>query len=1310
MTFKPVLTGFAGRKAICDAETYPNFILIKFEDVDTGEVHRFVIDETRNESHAAFAYFKSLSVVVTYNGHGFDDHILDKVFYGYDHQTIYEIANDIINSDSRSFSPFLHRDGSPKDSYPLSIDLAQILRHKIGDKDGQPVFGFPRLKQLGNRFGYKHLQALPIKPGTALDDEQKAKIDSYNQHDLNITRLVLEHLNEAIEMRVALGEQFNVSLTSRADATVGETIVKAAYTKAENDRIMAEWQQDGEPEYYRLERPRKNEWVCSGSDILSDRHCFTNPALTAVVEKIRGWTLHWKRSKDPTGAIKMDKPSFNLKVKLSGKVFSVGLGGLHSEDEQLIIEADDENALTDIDVSSYYPGLVVNERLAPDHLNADIFCAVVDGLMQRRLDAKAKKQKEIAQGMKIAINAMYGKLADRFSPFLDPPKGVAVTINGQLILLKLIEELDRVEGVRILSANTDGLLIHHPRKVLDQVYEAMKRVRAIYSLNKFDVVDVQRLCRATVNEYAMSYREDGKLKIKGRGKAFNDGTEVENLSKKTDNRIIKRAAIDCLLFDLPVAETVKGCRDLTMFLGYESLNAAWDFITDTDGNRLEQNTNRWYESTKGTLLYKEKADGKRSRFTKMKSAVVVNDIPDAFPDDVNSDYYIWEAQKIVDDIRNPKQRSDTRSKKSEKLSDAERNEWEDRQNETEANIEWLLALDLNYYRDLYTGLVAINNYNSMRAALKALWKSNLGMSRADLIWCFESFNTADGYFDRDQKRKSMLSYIDWITENIVPAQKEVFPEEDGAPVCVAVRVLDDEPGGGKTRCALLQIVHGGANVYWWAINKISPLARERYNELMAFAGAADVKIDFLPIHSELGGRGTMKVQIDKRMKEINEHPLKNEMIFVTIITHKTLIDQYLANVSGILLIDEPVQVWEQRHFDFTASHRTIRQLIEPMAVSEDYDSDLNAKIDADTQAVRFVLTDAGREQVHDEAMKRDTVFGSYRWILEQAHKSSGRVFALAEQWNQLDEPETGGGMDVVALLHPKHIAHFDECWMMAAHFRELVIYQLWEELYDVEWQFACIEGGWQRTVPLRDRVNLYYILEHRQVTDTYLNNRGDPRRRRAIAQAVREFYGDAPFIWSVGESQKETGDFACLPTDVEGVDGNCHPAYLTPKANGINAYRGVHGAAWLGTIKLPSTLLEIIGRLWGRQDAERMALIEYELYSCLQFLARGNSRCFDSTDQVRYVVADFVQAEYIARMWNLDPAKVMPLTMRQDLKDQLDDMANKGRGRKPTKTDEERREYLRQKSARRRATKAAADGRTTGKNGRPKKANLAVID
>jgi hypothetical protein len=102
-----------------------------------------------------------------------------------------------------------------------------------------------------------------------------------------------------------------------------------------------------------------------------------------------------------------------------------------------VIEADETHAITDIDVSSYYPGLVVEERIAPSHLDANIFCGVFADLMATRLEAKAKKQKEIAQGMKIAINSGgYGKLSDRYSPFRDPPKGAAITINGQLILLR----------------------------------------------------------------------------------------------------------------------------------------------------------------------------------------------------------------------------------------------------------------------------------------------------------------------------------------------------------------------------------------------------------------------------------------------------------------------------------------------------------------------------------------------------------------------------------------------------------------------------------------------------------------------------------------------------------------------------------------------------------------------------------------------------------------------------------------------------------------------------------------------------------
>jgi hypothetical protein len=64
-----------------------------------------------------------------------------------------------------------------------------------------------------------------------------------------------------------------------------------------------------------------------------------------------------------------------------------------------------------------------------------------------------------------------------------------------------------------------------------------------------------------------------------------------------------------------------------------------------------------------------------------------------------------------------------------------------------------------------------------------------------------------------------------------------------------------------------------------------------------------------------------------------------------------------------------------------------------------------------------------------------------------------------------------------------------------------------------------------------------------------------------------------------------------------------------------------------GVDQVPGALLEFLQRIWGRTHAQAITLREYELYACLQFLARANSRRFDSTDPVRYVVMDREQAE-----------------------------------------------------------------------------------
>jgi hypothetical protein len=593
------------------------------------------------------------------------------------------------------------------------------------------------------------------------------------------------------------------------------------------------------------------------------------------------------------------------------------------------------------------------------------------------------------------------------------------------------------------------------------------------------------------------------------------------------------------------------------------------------------------------------------------------------------------------------------------------------------------VVNLDRYRDLYLGKYKFNFFDSMKGVLRMLWVTEwLRLTKADLIWCCDSIDSAQGYFGRRDKRRSILSYVDWLIDNVIPIEKAVLPEDDSV-LSVTVKVLDREPGGGKTRDALIQVISNGPQVYWWGINKIHPIAGERQAELKALAEEAGVTVDFRAIHCEANGRGTMKMRIDQRMRDISAHTAKAETIFVTLITHKTLVDHYLDHVEGILLIDEPVQVWEQRHFDFPASYRTIRELIAPVGIdnAKAYDGDVNPNIKADTQAVRLLLTDEGRRQFEDDLMARDAIFGGrHRWIVEQAAKSSGRVFALAEQWNALEDPDQGG-MDVLAMLHPSHITHFDETWMMAAYFKDLLVYQLWTDLYDVTWEFEPIMDGWERQVPLCDRVTLYYVLEHRDITDTYLTNNGDGKRRRAMARAVADFFGDEAFIWSTNAKHKETGDYAALQNTVSDNTGTRRESYLTPRANGINCYQHLHGAAWLGSIKLPDSLLEFLQRIWGRAHAKVITMREYELYACLQFLARANSRRFDSSDQVRYVVADREQAEYIQRKWDLPGDRVLQLPMADAVKADLDDLASKGRGRKATKSDDDRREYQRQKKA-----------------------------
>jgi hypothetical protein len=58
--------------------------------------------------------------------------------------------------------------------------------------------------------------------------------------------------------------------------------------------------------------------------------------------------------------------------------------------------------------------------------------------------------------LKLALNGAYGKSLSKYSVLYDPKFGITVTVNGQLLMYQLCENLLDVPGLKLLQVNTDG--------------------------------------------------------------------------------------------------------------------------------------------------------------------------------------------------------------------------------------------------------------------------------------------------------------------------------------------------------------------------------------------------------------------------------------------------------------------------------------------------------------------------------------------------------------------------------------------------------------------------------------------------------------------------------------------------------------------------------------------------------------------------------------------------------------------------------------------------------------------------------------
>lgn len=236
-------------------------------------------------------------------------------------------------------------------------------------------------------------------------------------------------------------------------------------------------------------------------------------------------------------------------VKIGGIETILAWGGIHSA----IKKYHGEGVYLMADVTAYYPSLQLRYKFGYRNMaNPENF----EKIHGENLRFKELGDKKARLPYKIADNAISGQLKDKNSSLYDPRDNNAICVNGQLLLVDLIEKLEpHIEA--LIQANTDGILIKLKslkdyEKIDDIVWEWEERTGMRMG---FDIYT--KVFQKDVNNYLL-VDADGKTKTKGAYTKALSG--IDN-----DLPIINKALVDYMVHGTPVEKTINDCDDLKMF-------------------------------------------------------------------------------------------------------------------------------------------------------------------------------------------------------------------------------------------------------------------------------------------------------------------------------------------------------------------------------------------------------------------------------------------------------------------------------------------------------------------------------------------------------------------------------------------------------------------------------------------------------------------------------------------------------------------------------------------------------------------------
>ena len=494
------------KKLFYDFEVYPDFWLVVFKDENQSKI---VLHSRMNFKPALERLGAS---VKDYIFIGFNNERYDKVMLNYLLQnintpvskqcaTMYDMSKDIVENNA----------------YYMKVMADNFIKDKTYEMDVSSYLGTGLgAKEMACRLHHPLLETLPILPHTKIEtQEQISTLTKYCTNDVDIVMRIYELVKDEMATVWEIIDYFNLDV-SNCNKTVG-ALVELALT----DPTL----KPNPPARFRYKPPVEFN--------------FKTQDFKDAEETYKGLLLE-SRSK------------FNMEIEIGNMSVKLGLGGIHGA-----VPKSSYNNLIDIDAKQYYPEQIDKYDQLPN--------TVVDRTVMRKMITDKERYGEAGdpkeKSVKKAINSVFGRMGFENSKLYAPDKLYSVTITGQLLLLRLVEDLTE-KGYEVVYLNTDGLTIIDNGT---EDYIDIGRAWAEEFGFKLKFVNFKKAHYRDVNNFIVEM-EDGEVKRKG------DLNTEPKTKRSSFARVAVEAVVEHLLCDTPIRDFIHSRNDLRDFLLYHKYN------------------------------------------------------------------------------------------------------------------------------------------------------------------------------------------------------------------------------------------------------------------------------------------------------------------------------------------------------------------------------------------------------------------------------------------------------------------------------------------------------------------------------------------------------------------------------------------------------------------------------------------------------------------------------------------------------------------------------------------------------------------